>query len=118
MASGWGRMGRGVSGIYPWRPPADTFTLQGDLYGSDVNVPSGGEGKASGGNMLGRWSHSISDDSDMTLQLYYDRTHLDDPISNPFGVGNILTDDLDTYDLDFQHHFRLGEPTPLVCGLG
>jgi len=80
------------------------------------NVPTGGQGMASGGNILGRWSHTISDDSDTSLQLYYDRTHLYDPISNQFGTANILKDDLDTYDLDFQHRFRLGERHRFVWG--
>ncbi|MGH7484279.1 MAG: TonB-dependent receptor plug domain-containing protein, partial [bacterium] len=75
-------------------------------------------GKASGGNLLGRWSRTISADSDMSLQLYYDRTHLRDPISNQFGPTSILTDDLDTYDLDFQHRFRLGGANHVVWGLG
>jgi iron complex outermembrane receptor protein len=98
--------------------PQNNLTLQGDLYGSDVNIPTGGKGKASGGNILGRWSHMISDESDMSLQLYYDRTHLHDPISNQFGPTSVLTDDLDTYDLDFQHRFGLGERNRFVWGFG
>src|SRR5258708_39472424 len=95
------------------------LTLQGDLYGSDVNVPTGGKGHADGGNILGRWSHTISDDSDTSLQLYYDRTHLVDPIFNQFApVPENLTDDLDTYDLDFQHRFHLGERNRIVWGFG
>lgn len=111
MSQGGFRMDAEVS-------PKDNLTLQGDIYGSDVNIPTGGEGKASGGNVLGRWSHTISDDSGMSLQLYYDRTHLFDPISNQFGPVSVLTDDLDTYDLDFQHQFVLGERNHFVWGLG
>jgi len=116
------RMGQGGFRIDDEASPQNTFTLQGDLYGSDVNIPTGGEGKASGGNILGRWSHAISDESNMSLQLYYDRTHLVDPISNQFNppgdAFSILTDDLDTYDLDFQHHFDLGERNRFAWGLG
>jgi iron complex outermembrane receptor protein len=96
----------------------NAFTLQGDVYGSDVNVPAGGLGHASGSNILGRWSHVFAEGSDMSLQLYYDRTHLHDPISNQFGIAKILTDDLDTYDVDFQRRFRLGERQSVVWGLG
>ncbi|MDB6019021.1 MAG: TonB-dependent receptor [Pedosphaera sp.] len=112
------RMGQGGFRIDAETSPQNNLTLQGDLYGSDVNVPSGGQGRASGGNLLGRWSHVISDESDMSLQLYYDRTHLYDPISNQFGTANYLTDDLDTYDVDFQHHFVLGERNRVIWGAG
>ena len=60
----------------------------------------------------------------MSLQLYYDRTHLADPIP-AFEIGaltlapaGVLTDDLDTYDLDFQHHFHLGDWNNIVWGVG
>ncbi len=111
-------MGQGGFRIDSYASPQNVLTLQGDGYGSGVNVPTGGQGMASGGNILGRWSHTISDDSDTSLQLYYDRTHLYDPISNQFGTANILKDDLDTYDLDFQHRFRLGERHRFVWGVG
>ena len=111
-------MGQGGFRVDDYASGGNVLTLQGDGYGSGVNIPAGGEGMASGGNILGRWSHTISDDSDMSLQLYYDRTHLADPISNQFGTADILKDDLDTYDLDFQHRFRLGGRNRFVWGLG
>jgi iron complex outermembrane receptor protein len=54
--------------------------------------------RPSGGNILGRWRHTIDTDSDFELRAYYDHTHRDDPS---------FRDDLDTYDLDFQHRFAL-----------
>src|SRR5579871_1605737 len=51
------------------------FTLQGDYYSGDELVPTGGDEGLSGGNILSRWSHTFSPDSDMSLQVYYDRTH-------------------------------------------
>ncbi len=111
MGQGGFRMDADVS-------PKDSLTLQGDIYGSDVNVPTGGHGNDDGGNVLSRWSHTFSEDSDMSLQLYYDRTHLRDPISNQFGTAQVLIDDLDTYDLDFQHRFKLGDRNRVTWGLG
>ena len=111
-------MRQGGFRIDSYASPGNVLTVQGDLYGSDVNVAAGGEGRTSGGNVLGRWSHVISDDSNTSLQVYYDRTHLVDPITNQFGTAEILTDDLDTYDLDFQHHFRLNERNRIAWGLG
>src|SRR6202012_4551587 len=99
--------------------PQNNFTLQGDFYLGMENEDTGGEARTGGGNILGRWTHDISDDSDMSLQLYYDRTHLADPIpASAFAAAGILTDDLDTYDLDFQHHFHLGTWNNIIWGLG
>ncbi|HUB87342.1 MAG TPA: TonB-dependent receptor [Verrucomicrobiae bacterium] len=106
----------------------NTFTLQGDLYTGRENITTGGNAGASGGNVLGRWTHVFSDDADMQLQMYYDRTHLSDPVpayvietlGGPVTLApaGILTDDLDTYDLDFQHHFHLGQRNNIIWGLG
>jgi iron complex outermembrane recepter protein len=99
--------------------PENTFTLQGDGYGGNENIETGGNADVDGGNVLGRWSHTFLDDSTMSLQLYYDRTHLSDPIAALLlAPAGTLTDDLDTYDIDFQHHFQLGERNRIVWGLG
>jgi iron complex outermembrane receptor protein len=111
-------MRQGGFRIDSYASPGNVLTVQGDLYGSDLNVAAGGSGSAAGGNLLGRWSHVISADSNTSLQLYYDRTHLVDPITNQFGAAEILTDNLDTYDLDFQHHIRLNERNRIAWGLG
>src|SRR5205823_1454407 len=63
------RMGQGGFRIDAEASPQDNLTVQGDLYGSDVNIPTGGQGKASGGNILARWSHTVSESSDMSLQM-------------------------------------------------
>jgi iron complex outermembrane receptor protein len=101
------------------------FTLQGDIFGGDNNSTPGGEGTpnaegtSSGGDILGRWTHTYSDDSDMSLQLYYDRTHLGAPFQSAGAIpaGNLI-DDLDTCDLDFQDRFPLGTWNNIVWGLG
>ena len=104
--------------------PQDAVTLQGDFYRGDEGMATGGAAGISAGNILGRWSHSASADADWTLQVYYDRTHLSDPIPaltiNSFSLApaGTLKDDLQTYDVDFQHRLRLGERNHLVWGLG
>jgi iron complex outermembrane receptor protein len=95
------------------------FTVQGDVYSGSENTPSGNDSGIRGSNILGRWSHTFSDDSDMSLQLYYDQTHFSLPKPAVlFSPAGELTDDLDTYDLDFQHRFRLNERNKIVWGLG
>lgn len=62
-----------------------------------------------GGNILGRWKHTISDTSDLEVQAYYDRVDRRSPFS--FEV-------IDTFDIDSQHRFALGERNEIVWGVG
>jgi iron complex outermembrane recepter protein len=103
------------------------FTLQGDIFDGDTAATPGGEGtpnaqgSSSGGNILGRWTHTFADESEMSLQLYYDRTHLAAPFQSfaPFAVPpGPLYEDLDTADLDFQDRFPLGTWNHIVWGFG
>ncbi|MGH8144351.1 MAG: TonB-dependent receptor plug domain-containing protein [Steroidobacteraceae bacterium] len=102
----------------------DTVTLQGDTYNGSENEPTGGTAQTSGGNVLGRWSRRFSDDADMSLQSYIDRTHLLDPEpalmlgALPLAPAGYLRDDLTTFDIDFQHRFALGSRNRFVWGLG
>lgn len=99
--------------------PADHLTLQGDYYEGDENQQSGGAARVSGGNVLGRWARTLSPDSELKLQLYYDRTHqaVPKPATGSLPAG-WLVDDLDTYDLDFQHHFSRAARHRVVWGAG
>ncbi|HWB60793.1 MAG TPA: TonB-dependent receptor, partial [Chthoniobacteraceae bacterium] len=120
----WNR-GQGGFRIDSDASPLNHLTLEGDGFGGRNDVVPGGEGTASatgtaaGGHLLGRWSHTFDQDSDLSLQLYYDRTHLGAPFQ---GSGTIppgtLSDDLDTYDLDFQDRFKIGERQRIVWGFG
>jgi iron complex outermembrane receptor protein len=92
----------------------NTYTLQGDFNAGHENVVSGGQANVADGNILGRWTHTFSDDSDMQLQAYVYRTHFTDPLA-PTAT---LIDNLDTFDLDFQHQFHLGNRNNIVWGMG
>ena len=90
---------------------SNVFTVQGDvLRRQDFTARAQMRSTVSGANVIGRWSHTFSEGSELTLQLYYDRTHRDIP-------GDV-SEDLDTYDVDFQHRFPLGERHDIVWGLG
>jgi iron complex outermembrane recepter protein len=86
------------------------LTLQGDVYDGRPDPDGGNPVLARGGNALGRWTHTISESSNFQLQLYYDRTYRD--------FRNDFTEDLATYDVDWQHGFRLGKRQQLTWGLG
>lgn len=103
-------MGQGGFRI-DWEPSqANLFTLQGDLYGGSGQQPGTSDLRMRGGNVIGRWSHTISESSDLGVRFYYDRTHR--------RIPGTFAEDLDTYDLDAQHRFLIGERHDVVWGLG
>ena len=85
-------------------------SLQGDLYDGRIDQLNPGDIAVSGGNAMVRWSRTISETSNLTAQVYYDRTHRNIP--GTFG------EDLDIYDVGLQHQTRLGARHDLVWGLG
>lgn len=103
----------------------DSVTVHGDFYGGrEDEAPTGAPSDLSGGNLVGHWTHTFSEQSDLSVQSYYDRTHLAQPVA-PFLANGILLapagtlrDDLTTYDLDVQHRFALGERNQVVWGFG
>lgn len=102
--------------------PENSFTLQGDVYRGDqdetyavptTHFPFAGvifsTDHVSGGDLLGRWTHTFAPDSQLVVQAYYDRTNRDTPI---FG------EDRDTGDIDLQHRFSWGDRQKIVWGVG
>ncbi|HLX12987.1 MAG TPA: TonB-dependent receptor [Bacteroidota bacterium] len=97
---------------------ASRFTLQGDIYTGKTNTTDSTQGDAGGGNVIGRWTYSVSDVNELTLQTYYDRTHLIAPFPGSLNVpGGSLGDNLDTYDIDFQDRVHIGEMNQIVWGV-
>jgi iron complex outermembrane recepter protein len=68
------------------------------------------EVKLAGSNLLGRWTRQLNSASDFALQVYYDHTQRDIP--------STYQEKRDTGDLDFQHHFALGQRNDLLWGIG
>ena len=101
---------------------ADTLTVQGDLYsgneGAIINLvtltppyvqPLAGQIDIGGGDVLGRWNHTFSPASATTLQIYFDRTTRSRVIES---------EDVNTFDVDFQHHVGWGSRQDFVWGGG
>ena len=60
------------------------------------------------GNLLARWTHRFLNGSDMSVQAYYDQSHVfGDGVNNWASIGNI----------DFQHHLRIASRNDVVWGL-
>jgi iron complex outermembrane receptor protein len=84
-------------------------TVQGDLYAGNENDT--GSTYINGQNVIGRWSHNYTETSGIIFQAYFDRTY-----RHETGVKNL--DELYTYDLDFQHNFKIGGRNKFIWGLG
>jgi len=84
---------------------ADTFTLQGDIFRSDVDTLPGDGNR--GHNLLARWTHALSADSSFRVQAYYDN----------FERRFLLTyDSLETFDVDTQFNANFGSHDLILGG--
>ena len=76
---------------------SDHFTLQGDLFDTDVDVlPGDGD---SGHNLLARWTRDFDADSSLRVQAYYDHFERD---------FLLVHDSLQTFDVEAQFNHRSG----------
>jgi iron complex outermembrane receptor protein len=117
------RMGRFGFHLDWYQNDANLLTLQGDGYigsvhetftGFDITSPTFTTQipttmDVRGGNILGRWTHTFSDTSELKAQIYWDRTERD---------ATIFAETRDTIDLDVQHNFSLGERNRFTWGFG
>ncbi|MBU1052460.1 MAG: TonB-dependent receptor [Proteobacteria bacterium] len=101
---------------------SNTLTFLGDMYdakaGELLKVPQlnppftqtvEDDSNMTGANILARWQHSFANDSDLQMQIYYDRT----------DRNNLrLKEKRDTFDFDFQNRLVLNQMHEIVWGLG
>ncbi len=110
----------------------DAWTLQGDVYDVDSSQTSNlwvnpydpanaayapyykrlnvaDSVQSNGWNLLTRWDHQLSEDSNTSLQVYFDRA---DHSESLIGMK------IDTFDVDFRHQVRLSSSQDLIWGLG
>ncbi len=85
--------------------PGNGGTLQGDLF--DNSIDAGGSN--SGGNLLGRWQHQLSERSAVELQAYFDYVDRD---------AEGVSDWARTFDVQAQHNLAWSERHQLVWGGG
>ena len=94
-----------------WLPAhGASATVQGNFYGGDIARTVPGDISVDGQNLLGRWTKPLANQSDLSLQVYWDRTHRRIPRS--------ISEVLNTYDIELQHRLPLGERHQLIWGGG
>ncbi|MGH9537304.1 MAG: TonB-dependent receptor plug domain-containing protein [Terriglobales bacterium] len=104
------------------RNDRDTFNLQGDIYDEGAGESVVGTSYTppysqvlddtallSGANISGRWKRTFSQNNDIQLQAYYDRTNRHEP-----NFGDIR----DTFDVDFLQRFQPAARHQFSWGLG
>ncbi|MDP9054881.1 MAG: TonB-dependent receptor [Acidobacteriota bacterium] len=92
--------------------PRDTLTVQGDYVRMQGGREAAGgpnvEVTASDASILGRWTRSLSNGSDLSLQASFDH------YNRNTGPSEIRS----STDLDFKHHLKIGSRHDVVWGLG
>jgi iron complex outermembrane receptor protein len=88
----------------------DSVTVQGDGYRGFEAQPGAANEDVSGFNVLGRWSHHWGGGANLQVQAYFDRSS-----RGSDGAGNFI---VNTYDLDVQHSFTIGDREAVVIGGG
>ncbi len=106
----WHRLGGGFR--VDWTPAErDDVTFQGDIFGGRENQSGVSDERISGHDLVARWNRSFAPDRQLQVQAFYDRIERN---SEPDG-GKFHTD---TYDVDLQHSFPLGNRNSVVWGGG
>ena len=87
----------------------DKVVLQSNIYGGKPNPDAAEKAVvARGSNILARWNHTVSSRADFQLQVYYDHTWRD--------FKNGFTEDLKTYDIDWQNRYLAGKRNEITYG--
>ena len=117
------RMGRGGFRTDWDVTPDNVLTLQGNIYtgraGQQSTIPTliapdftqtqAEDVRLHGQDLLLRWGHTFSKQSDLTVQLYYDRTQREE-------IN--FKERRQTYDLDLRHRFPLLGNQEILWGFG
>ena len=106
-----------------WEPSELTMmNLQGEIYDgteqttfsrNQVTPPysslDNSDSGFSGGHILGRWNQDFENESNLTVQTYYDRTERN---------WSVFGEKRDTFDAELSHKLSLGERDELIWGMG
>lgn len=105
--TGFGRTQAGFR--MDWGKASDGFTFQGDAYSGRLHQTGTDDIEISGANILARGGWQLAD-SKLSVQAYLDHTQRDQP--------NAFAQNMNTWDLEFQHEIAFGEHQNIVWGAG
>jgi iron complex outermembrane recepter protein len=100
----WSQPGGGFR--LDWTPRNDTVTVQGDL----ATETESSEGFNRESDAVASWHHRFEDGSSMQLLAYFDSS------TRSVNDGSSFT--VDTYDIEFQHNFKIAGWNHIVWGAG
>jgi iron complex outermembrane receptor protein len=86
------------------------WTAQGDAYEGKAQVPASPDRSVSGTNLLGRYARTLDNRSGVQMQVYLDHYRRQQP--------GLFNEDLDTVDVDLQHHITFAGDHEVVWGGG
>lgn len=89
--------------------PDDLLTIQGDIYGGRFGQVAGDKVEAEGANFITRWTRTLSQDSTLMVQAYYDGIHR--------LIPGVYEEDRHNYDVEMMHSFAWGGRQHVVWGL-
>ena len=106
---GWTRPQGGFQ--LDWTPGDEVVSLHGDAFGG-TEAQAGGlaNQQISGANLTLNWTHPLEENSALQFLTYFDQTR------RAMAGGGAFT--LNTYDMELQHNFSLGDWNSLVWGVG
>lgn len=87
---------------------ADKLSLQANFEGGTEHTVPGPSSFDEQDAML-QWAHTFSNKADFELQFYYNRDWRRD-------LPSTINDQIETYDINLQHHFLLGKSNNIIWG--
>ena len=81
--------------------PIDAFSPNSDTFDDDMKVQ--------GNNLIVKWTKQYSDNSELSIQTYYDSIDREE---------EIFEESHDTYDLELQHRYVFSDHHEFIWGMG
>ncbi|PPC94230.1 MAG: TonB-dependent receptor [Methylotenera sp.] len=117
VSDGWNKNQIGFR--MDWNHAADKVSITGNIFESDIGQPQPGSVSVgssmalgtivnSGVNLTSQWEHLLDSGSKINFQAYYDRTLR--------KVPPTFTDEMDIFDVQFQHTLKPMDNHALVWG--
>lgn len=92
------------------RGSSDALVVEGSAYDGSIDQAINNDKTISGNHLLGRWNHTLGEQSALQIQTYYDQTKRNYP--------GTFAEVVDTWDVDIQHRFSWTAQHNIIWGGG